>query len=140
MHLREHPGEVCFPGGGWQPGDNDFWQTALRELREELEIAPDRVHLIKQLQSEQTLAGQIIHPWLASIAHLHPYLANEHEVLSVLTIPMKDVRQIDHYKDVTIEWYGRTIKSCQFVASSFLIWGATARIMKQLCEDETSSK
>lgn len=74
-NLRDHPGEVCFPGGRWQPGDSDFYATALRELEEELGIEASRVIPIQELQLEQTHNGSTIHPWLASIATLEPYVA-----------------------------------------------------------------
>jgi len=132
-HLRDHPGEICFPGGRFEHGDADFWATALRELREELGVDKERLVLIKRLKSEQTLRGMIIHPWLATIQTLDPYLPNPHEVADVLRLPMVGVKTLNNYKDINVERSGRVIKTCQYAASHYFIWGATARIMKQLC-------
>ncbi len=135
-NLRDHPGEVCFPGGRWQAGDADFWLTALRELKEELGVDSQRVTPIQELQREKTLNGSTIHPWLATISMLEPYTVNQREVAAVFTLPMREVRVITNYKEVVVERYGRIVKSCQFTASDYFIWGATARIMKQLCLTE----
>jgi len=133
MHLREHPGEICFPGGRWEAGDTDLWSTALRELQEELGINPERVRLLKELAPEHTLRGHKIYPWLATISRLDPYTANENEVTSVLTIPMNEVITHSNYKRVVVTRYGFSVVTSQFTASDHFVWGATARIMKQLC-------
>ena len=139
MKLRDHPGDICFPGGRWQVGDTDLWMTALRELHEELGIDAHRLHFVKKLNIERTLNGLIIHPWLATIATLQPCVVNENEVAAVIKLPMHDVKKSFNYKEIMIERDGCVIKSCQFTASYSLIWGATARIMKQLCNDRELS-
>lgn len=133
--LSHHPGEICFPGGLWQAEDTSFWETALRELREELGIESSRVKLIKQLQPEKTLAGIIIHPWLASISSLIPYSANVREVAAVLSIPLHEISYDQNYKDIIVQREDDLITSVQFTACHYFIWGATVRIMKQLIQN-----
>lgn len=132
FNLKHHPGEICFPGGQWQEGDANFWSTALRELQEELGVDASRVQPVKQLQLEKTLNGWVIHPWLASIMTIDPLIINAEEVVKVITLPMREVRLSSNYKDITIERYGKVVTTCQFTASKDVVWGATARIMKQL--------
>ena len=131
-HLRAHPGEICFPGGLWEEEDRDFYSTALRELYEELGITADRVALIKELNIEKTLLGRIIHPWLVSIESIHPYSLNSSEVSRLVAVPMSLVQTAENYKEVVIERVGHRVKSCEFVFKEEWIWGATARIMRQL--------
>ena len=133
-NLRDHPGEICFPGGRWQASDVDLWATALRELQEELGIEARRICFIKELLLECTHSGSIIQPWLATIPTLQPYSASIQEVDAVITVPMRDVTVITNYKDIVVERYGMRVETCQFIASTCFVWGATARIMKQLCE------
>lgn len=132
--LRHHPGEICFPGGRWEKGDEDFYATALRELNEELGISAHRVTLIKELRLESTSLGTIIHPWLSSIESIEPYHLDIHEVSRLLRIPMALVSKRSNYEDFIIERYGKHFKSCRFICDDELVWGATARIMRQLCE------
>lgn len=130
--LRNHPGEVCFPGGGWEGGDENLYATALRELEEELGISPSRVQLERAMDPETTLSGYVIHPWLASIETLVPYHADCEEVSEVFSLPMKEVVLASNYQELLVNRYELKIKSYQYTASSHFVWGATARIMMQL--------
>ncbi|RUR12808.1 CoA pyrophosphatase [Legionella sp. km772] len=133
-HLRRHPGEVCFPGGVWEEGDENFYATALRELREELGIDSSRVSLIKELTREQTLLGSVIHPWLAAIDSIVPFHINDSEVASLISLPLAVVKNPKNYQEILVERSGFKFKSWQFIGHSEFIWGATARIMRQLID------
>ncbi len=130
--LRHHPGEISFPGGQWDTNDEHLYATALRELSEELGIHTDRITLIKELEVERTLLGDVIHPWFGSINSIEPYHLNSDEVDRLLLIPMNLVVNPHNYKETLIKKNGYRIKTYQFIANEDLIWGATARIMRQL--------
>ncbi|ASQ45959.1 NUDIX hydrolase [Legionella clemsonensis] len=134
LTLKNHPGEVCFPGGRWQEGDKDLLATALRELQEELAIASSRIKSPRLMSPELTLSGFLIYPWFATIEALEPYSANSEEVLDVFNVPLQDVRKLEHYQEITVNRGGIEFKSCLYTACSHVVWGATARIMKQLCD------
>jgi 8-oxo-dGTP pyrophosphatase MutT (NUDIX family) len=131
-HLRRHPGELCFPGGVWEEQDDSFYATALRELYEELGIESKRLHLIKALTVEHTRLGSIIHPWLARIDLLEPVCINPQEVDSIIRVPISLVKNPNNYEEIIINRDEVQFKSCKFTGHSEFIWGATARIMKQL--------
>lgn len=133
-HLKNHPGEICFPGGRWQRDDQSFYKTALREVNEELGIEASRITLLKAMKPERTLTGYIIYPWLASIISLKPYFIDNNEVADVFKLPMLAVTQETNYQEIGVERFGIKIKSIQYKASPYFIWGATARIMMQLTE------
>lgn len=134
--LRTHPGEICFPGGGWEAQDKDLWSTALRELNEELGIEPKRVQYMSQLAPEKTLVNVEIHPWLATIAAIDPYVINQNEVADIILLPINKAICRKNYQDIVVSRYGMTLKSCQFTGCEHFVWGATARIMKQLCQQK----
>ena len=131
-HLRAHPGEVSFPGGGWEEGDDTLYATALRELHEELGISAERVILIQELKPQATLLGSVIYPWYASIESIDPYVINPDEVERLIKIPMTLVQSAENYRDVVVDRGGHKFKSCEFVCDKDWVWGATAKIMKQL--------
>lgn len=133
-HLHHHPGEISFPGGVWEEQDHTLYDTALRELYEELSISEDRLIPVKALEVESTLSGIVIYPWLAHIESIHPYKLNIQEVSSLVSIPFSLVKEAENYRDITIERYGLHFNSCQFIPYEGMIWGATARIMKQLID------
>lgn len=137
--LRSHPGEICFPGGSWQEGDENLYETALRELEEELGILSSRVQVQKTMAVERTVTGYIIHPWLASIESLSPYQADIREVSEVFSLPMSEVIKESNYQEIIVRRFGLNIKSYQYKASTHLVWGATARIMMQLVVKNQSS-
>jgi len=132
--MRHHPGEICFPGGRRHDEDRDLYQTALRELHEELGIPAARVQLVKALRPELTLTGYLIQPWLATISTLEPYSPNHHEVEDVLLVPLSEVCKRQNYRSYEVIKYGKRLISLAYKSDVGLIWGATARIMKQLCE------
>lgn len=130
--LRSHPGEICFPGGRWEEMDKTLYDTALRELYEELGISSDRIQLQKKLDIQRTLTGYVIHPWLASIDDIIPYKINRSEVAILLKLAMPEVRKHANYKQMIIERRGFKIKTYQFINDHYMVWGATAQIMMQL--------
>ena len=135
--LRSHPGQISFPGGLCEEHDQSFYDTALRELYEELGISRDRVELVTELKVEKTLAGIMIHPWFSHIESIHPYQLNLKEVSSILLTPMNLVTDLDNYREITLVRDGIRFKSCEFIPDNGIIWGATARIMKQLAMNLT---
>ena len=126
-----HPGEVSFPGGGWEEGDKTLYATALRELYEELGVGAERVTLIKELNPQTTLLCSIIYPWYASIESINPYVINHDEVDHIIKVPMTLVQSAQSYKDIIFERDGYKFKSCEFAFDHEWVWGATAKIMKQ---------
>lgn len=133
IHLRHHPGEICFPGGRWEIGDDNLWITALRELKEEIGVDRRRVELIQALKPEKSRYGSSIFPWFASISNIKPFVLNKYEVAALVTIPMAEVLKPKNYREILIDYKGQSFTSCEFIASEEYIWGATARIMLQLC-------
>lgn len=131
--LRAHPGDVCFPGGRRDASDTSLYDTALRELYEELGIHSSRVQLEKKLTMESTLTGYQIQPWYARIDSLVPFTINSTEVAQVLRIAMSDVCNKASYRQILVQKPGIAVKSWQFIHSTDFIWGATVRIMMQFC-------
>lgn len=136
--LRYHPGEICFPGGLQDLGDENLYQTALRELHEEIGVSAERVTLIDALQREATLRGAIIQPFLATIDSINPYKLNPQEVTSLISIPIILVLEPSNYKELPIVRYGHTLTTYEFIPCEERIWGATARIMYNLALRERS--
>lgn len=134
--LPNHPGEVCFPGGRWHEGDKNLYNTALRELQEELCIDSSRVELNYPMALESTLTGFIIQPWFASLENLNPYKADKREVRGVFRLPMNEVALAKNYKEIIVNRFGLDIKSYQYTATQHFVWGVTARIMMQLIADK----
>lgn len=84
-------GEICFPGGRYEPEvDVDFQSTAIRETEEELGITASTITLIGQLDTVVTLAGITVESFIARIrlASLEDLLVNQAEVAEAFCLPV----------------------------------------------------
>ncbi len=117
QHLKSHPGEYCFPGGVEEKQDQSLWNTALRELYEELGIDERRVRLQKPMTPESTLSNVLIYPWLATIQAIEPYVINEAEVEHIIRLPMQDVLNTTNYQAFAFKKGGQNFTSFRFTAS-----------------------
>ena len=92
-NLRAQPGEVCFPGGGMEPGESAV-DCALRETQEELGLSPDDMEVLGSLDFICHRSGLVLYPILAQIraAALDRMTLNPEEVDEVFTIPLSALR------------------------------------------------
>jgi 8-oxo-dGTP pyrophosphatase MutT (NUDIX family) len=130
--LKVHAGEISFPGGKYEPKDSDVLETALRETWEEINLSIQRDHVVGQLHNVSTLnSGFTIMPFVAIVNRL-PRLKGNIEVESTLHIPLYDLLQsMSDDKDPSHQ----SIKEMYtFTFQNHLIWGASARILKQISD------
>ena len=128
--LKVHAGEISFPGGKLCEKDSDLLETALRETEEELDIRISRKQIIGQLEPVVTLNSKyMITPFVAILDKIHPLKPNS-EVNSVLHIPfmpfLKTMAEDTHPEH-------RSIKEMYtFTFERYQIWGASARMLRQI--------
>lgn len=126
--LRHHAGEVCFPGGMWEPGDRDLAATAVREMTEEIGLAPESITLLGRLESAQTRAGTQVMPFVASYDARASLQANPAELDAIFHVPLRSFfgeieQQLDHF-----ELAGKSYSLPAYHYQGFRIWGFTALI------------
>ena len=129
--LEHHRGQVSFPGGALDDGE-DPEDAALRETFEEIAIGPGHVHLLQRLDELWTPSGYIITPvvgFLHSTETLQPSAA---EVSRVFTAPLPFFSQpgAAEVRRVTVNGYTRNVYF--YHHDSETIWGATAFIIRNL--------
>ncbi|MBJ7347133.1 MAG: CoA pyrophosphatase [Thermoleophilaceae bacterium] len=132
-HMRRHAGEVSFPGGKPEPGDDDLVHTALREAHEELGIDPSDVEVLGGLPPISTfVTNYAVYPVVGRIAADLPLKPHAGEVAAVLEYGLRDLVDVQQKKR-----YGRgplTFESDVFDLDGNIIWGATARILATLID------
>jgi 8-oxo-dGTP pyrophosphatase MutT (NUDIX family) len=131
-HLRSHKGEVCFPGGRQDPGESPV-QTALRESFEEVQLDPEAVRLIGELDQIATKASNShIIPIVGRLQHRPDLAAGTSEVDRIFTVPLVDFLRADTYREE--QWHREDTpwSLIFFELDDETIWGATARILKDL--------
>lgn len=129
--LKRHAGEISFPGGRWDPADEDLCVTALREAEEEIGLKQDRVRLLGALQRTSTfVTGYIIQPFVGLIPEGESWLPAAGEVESVLEPSLTQLRTSK--TRIELQRRGFTFETDAYVFDGQVVWGATARILEHL--------
>ncbi len=129
--LRRHPGEISFPGGRYEEGEQDLRVTALREAHEEIGLPPDAVEILGALQPTPTIAtGYAVYPFVGLIEPGHKWKPSAREVAVVLELSLAALRA--GYARRRLLRRGLPIRTDTYEVGENLIWGATARILADL--------
>lgn len=116
-HLRDHPGQIGLPGGGVHPEDADLEATALRELEEEVGIAPATVTIVARLPtiSQRVVNNFDVTPFVAVVEPAELRI-DPAETAGAFVVPLSVIVDAG-LRDFALDYEGRHI------------WGLTARIL-----------
>jgi 8-oxo-dGTP pyrophosphatase MutT (NUDIX family) len=135
-HMKFHAGEISFPGGKLDSNDSNLLETALRETREEigLTLRPDQV--IGQLDPVITLnSGFTILPFVSVVDEIPPLSANA-EVEKIFHIPLESfLKTMANDPDPT---HNLIQEMYTFEFQGNIVWGASARVLKQIADRQNS--
>ena len=129
--MRDHPGQVAFPGGKLEPGE-DAVTAALREAQEELALDPESVRLIGTTDRYKTGTGFDPTPVLGVIAPDLPLRADPREVESWFEAPLSLVMDADNWTRNEVFWKGAMRPYLELDYQGYRIWGVTAAICYNL--------
>jgi 8-oxo-dGTP pyrophosphatase MutT (NUDIX family) len=131
-HLKNHPGEVAFPGGKREPEDRTPWVTARREAWEEVGLEEDLVHALGELFPLVTRTGFEVHPCIARVPARLELKIDYGEFDSLFTLPLKRFadRQVFRLERMEVEGVERMVPHYQFNDDN--IWGVTAAVLAML--------
>jgi 8-oxo-dGTP pyrophosphatase MutT (NUDIX family) len=129
--MRAHPGQVAFPGGKLDPGE-DAVQAALREAHEELAINPSDVRIIGASDRFVTGTGYDVTPVLGLIPPDLAIEPNPVEVASWFEAPLGFLLHPANHAHKEKEWFGRMRPYIEIEWQGHVIWGITAAILANL--------
>jgi len=132
--LKYHPGQIAFPGGKADDGDEDADATALREAHEEIGLAPDNVEIIGRLSGHETVTGFNITPVIARVVEPFDPVPEPGEVDEVFSVPFAHVADAAQFSVQSRRWRGQRRYYFAVPYGHYYIWGATARILRGLAE------
>lgn len=133
-HLKHHPGQIAFPGGKVDAGDDGVIAAALRESREEIALPSDHVEILGTLPEHETVTGFTVTPVLGLIRQAFTPVPEAGEVEEVFTTPLSHVLNPANYAIERRRWRNEWRRYYAAPYGPYYIWGATARILRGLAD------
>lgn len=138
-HMRNHTGEVSFPGGRHDPEDPDLATTALRETEEEVGVDRGLVRVVGELTRLTTVSSPaFIVPYVGVLDERPDTTINPDEVDAVLHVPIADLLDPAIYRQEIWTRNGAPLEITFFELVGDTLWGATARMVRDLLERVTT--
>jgi 8-oxo-dGTP pyrophosphatase MutT (NUDIX family) len=132
--LSRHAGEISFPGGLQDPGDEDLRATALRETAEELGIDVDAGEVLGALPPIHTyVSGILVTPFVAVVPVLPTLTVSDAEIARVVQVSLRELAAIEEQRELREE-NGMTWRGWWYVSADTTVWGATGFMVHALLE------
>ena len=125
--VSTHPGEVSFPGGKWEEGDIDLYDTAVRESFEEINLDRDGITKLGSLNFLISRHKIEVHPYIGLINSQQNLIANE-ETEVIFSVPLSFLLNKANVEYHEMDRNNLKIKIPSWVYNEHRIWGLTAMI------------
>ena len=131
QQVEHHKGEISFPGGVCEKDDGSFEKTALRETLEEVGVQPDDVVILGILDDMETVSTRYrVTPVVGVIPHPYTFTLCANEVDEIITVPVSHLLNETNGREEPVLRQGKTYTGYVYHYKDYVIWGATARILK----------
>jgi 8-oxo-dGTP pyrophosphatase MutT (NUDIX family) len=133
--LEYHKGQICFPGGSQHANDGDLKSTALRETFEEIGVCIEDVEILGELDRMSTISSNfLVTPFVGIIPYPYKFNVNKDEIDELVEVPLSALAGKANYREESYMINGIAHTGSIFEYQSKIIWGATARMIKQFLE------
>ncbi len=133
--VSTHRGQIAFPGGAVDSGDASFLDAALRESEEEIGLPRRAVEPLGALDDSETVATQfVITPWVGVIREPVVWRPDGEEIEKVIEVPFAALLEPRNFRVEHRERDGVVRPVYFYDYNGEIIWGATARIVKDFLD------
>jgi 8-oxo-dGTP pyrophosphatase MutT (NUDIX family) len=132
--VEHHKGQISFPGGAFNYEDLDCQTTALRETEEEIGIEMDSVEVLGELDHIVTITQFRVCPYVGTIPYPYPFKLSPFEVERLIELPLDYLLNQAELKEAPFTFQGEPRINLCVEYQGDIIWGATARILKNFLE------
>jgi 8-oxo-dGTP pyrophosphatase MutT (NUDIX family) len=132
--VKYHKGEISFPGGVVDEEDAELERTALREAFEEIGLKGEDVQIIGVLDDIVTITEFIVTPIVGLFPYPYPFKVSEVEISELIEVPLASLLDEDCFSEREIFRGDRKEVVYAYQYGNHVIWGATARILKQFLD------
>jgi 8-oxo-dGTP pyrophosphatase MutT (NUDIX family) len=132
-----HSGQIAFPGGRYEEGDDDLAFTALRETEEEIGANAHEVEIIGQLTPLYIPVSEyLVHPFVGYMDYRPPFVPDPREVASIIEVSFDHLRHPETVQQTDIRIFeGYLLRNVPyFNVEGRVVWGATAMMLNELVE------
>jgi 8-oxo-dGTP pyrophosphatase MutT (NUDIX family) len=132
LTVKDHRGQIAFPGGVRDPKDPDLLATALRESQEEIGLNPEVVEVLGALKPITTITGYAVTAYVGLIPYPYEFHPNPREVRRLLFLPVAGFCDPGRWRVGDYTYKGQSTRVCYWRHDNTTVWGATARIVLNL--------
>jgi 8-oxo-dGTP pyrophosphatase MutT (NUDIX family) len=132
-----HGGQISFPGGKFEPGDENLLNTAVREAEEEVGILRNQVKILGALSDLYIPVSNFqVHPFVGWLESPPEFRIQEKEVDGVLEVPLAHFLTpgVRRATDIRVSTHLTMKNVPYFDVDGKILWGATAMIINELME------
>jgi 8-oxo-dGTP pyrophosphatase MutT (NUDIX family) len=130
--LKDHAGQISFPGGRIEPEDQDAWHAALREAYEEIGLLPNYVEFAGYLPDHHVITGFRVTPVVGFVNPDYQLRIAKAEVHDAFEVPLDFILDAANHKSRRRTLGGLTIEVHDIPYGERNIWGATAGMLMTL--------
>ncbi len=131
-HLRDHAGQVSFPGGRCEASDASAEATALREAEEEVGLTASQIEILGRLPEYRTGTGFVITPVVGLVTPPLNLKLDDFEVAEAFEPPLEFLLDSANHQRQSIEVRGVRHEYWAMPWQGYFIWGATAGMLVTL--------
>jgi 8-oxo-dGTP pyrophosphatase MutT (NUDIX family) len=130
--LRSHPGQISFPGGLFEDADINLKGTVTREVKEEIGLSEANIEFLGELDDYASTTGYLITPFVAKIPYPYDFRVNKEEISELILVRVEEFKRPPKVGYMIHD--GKPYPVYHYDLPQHVIWGATARIVKNFVD------